>query len=113
MRNRDVILNRTRETARRNLELLGRFMMEHSDVLGWARPTGGLTAFPWLRSGENARPFCEALVKRGVLLAPGDCFDMPAYFRLGFGATEDRFRQGLERLAEFLRIWSRKTTIAG
>jgi aspartate/methionine/tyrosine aminotransferase len=113
MRNRDVILNRTRETARRNLELLGRFMMEHSDVLGWVRPTGGLTAFPWLRSGENARPFCEALVERGVSLAPGDCFDMPAYFRLGFGATEGRFRQGLERLAEFLRIWSRKTAIAG
>jgi len=48
-----------------------------------------------------------------VLLAPGDCFDMPAYFRLGFGATEDRFPQGLERLAELLRIWAGKTAIAG
>ena len=113
MRNRDVILRRTREAARRNLQLLERFMMEHSDVLGWVRPAGGLTAFPWLLSGENARPLCQALVERGVLLAPGDCFEMPAYFRLGFGATEDRFPQGLGRFAEFLRIWARKTAIAG
>jgi aspartate/methionine/tyrosine aminotransferase len=113
MRNRDVILKRTRETARRNLQLLERFMMEHSDVLGWVRPAGGLTAFPWLRSGENGRPFCEALVERGVLLAPGDCFDMPAHFRLGFGATEDRFAPGLERFAEFLGSLARNTAIAG
>jgi len=113
MRNRDVILKRTREAARRNLQLLDGFMREHSDVLGWVQPAGGLTAFPWLRSGEDARPFCEALVERGALLAPGDCFEMPSYFRLGFGATEDRFPQGLERFAEFLRIWDRKTALAG
>jgi aspartate/methionine/tyrosine aminotransferase len=113
MRNREIILSRTRAAARRNLQLLEGFMRQHSDVLGWVRPTGGLTAFPWLLRGEDARPFCEALVERGVLLAPGDCFDMPAYFRLGFGATEERFPQGLERFAEFLKIWVRKTVLAG
>ena len=113
MRNRENILSRTREAARRNLQGLEGFMREHSDILGWVRPTGGLTAFPWLLSGENARPFCEALVDRGVLLAPGDCFDMPGYFRLGFGATEGRFPQGLERFAEFLNTWARKTALAG
>jgi aspartate/methionine/tyrosine aminotransferase len=113
MRNRDVILERTCEAARRNLQLLERFMTEHSDVLGWVRPAGGLTAFPWLLSGENSRPFCESLVERGVLLAPGDCFDMPSHFRLGFGASEDSFPQGLERFAEFLTTWARKTALAG
>ena len=113
MRNHDVILKRTREAARRNLQLLEGFMAEHSDVLGWVRPAGGLTAFPWLLSGENTRPFCQALVERGVLLAPGDCFEMPTHFRLGFGASADRFPEGLERCAEFLRMWAGKTAIAG
>lgn len=113
MRKREVILNRTREAARRNLQLLDHFMMDHSDILGWVRPSGGLTAFPWLLSGEDSRPFCEALVDRGVMLAPGDCFEMPALFRLGFGATEDRFPQGLERFAEFLKTWATKTAMAG
>ena len=112
MRNRDIILKRTCKAACRNLQLLERFMTEHGDVLDWVRPAGGLTALPWLRSGESARPFCEALVKRGVLLAPGDCFDMPSYFRLGFGATEDRFPQGLERFDKFLATWEKTTTIA-
>jgi aspartate/methionine/tyrosine aminotransferase len=113
MRNREAILKRTRENARHNLQLLDRFMAEHSDALGWVRPAGGFTAFPWLLSGENARPFCEALVERGVLLAPGDCFDIPSHFRLGFGAAEKRFPQGLERFSEFLKTWTRKTAMAG
>jgi len=113
MRNREAILARTRETTHRNLTLFERFMAEHSDVLGWVRPAGGITCFPWLLSGENARPLCQALVERGVLLAPGDCFDMPAYFRLGFGATGDRFPRALERFAEFLKMWAGKTAIAG
>jgi aspartate/methionine/tyrosine aminotransferase len=113
MHNHELVLKRTGEAARRNLQLLERFMLQHSEVLGWVRPAGGLTAFPWLLSGENSRPFCEALVERGVLLAPGDCFDMPGYFRLGFGATEDRFPRGLELFAEFLRVWDGKAALAG
>jgi aspartate/methionine/tyrosine aminotransferase len=99
MRNRAVILKRTQEVASRNLLQLDEFMKEHEQVLQWIRPRGGLTAFPWLVSGENARPFCEALVRKGVLLAPGDCFDMVSHFRLGFGNTaSDAFPQALERL---------------
>jgi aspartate/methionine/tyrosine aminotransferase len=103
MRNREAILRRTREAARRNLQLLDQFMAEHRDVVGWVRPAGGLTAFPWLVREENARPFCEGLASRGVLLAPGDCFEMPAHFRLGFAATENRFSEALERFADFLK----------
>jgi hypothetical protein len=69
MRNRAVVLKRTQEVASRNLLLLQKFMKEHEQVLAWVRPRGGLTAFPWLVSGENARPFCQALVGEGVLLA--------------------------------------------
>ena len=113
MRNREAILRRTREVAQRNLKVLERFMDEHDDVLGWVRPAGGMTVFPWLRNWEDSRPFCEALMKRGVLLAPGDCFDLPSHFRLGFAATDDRFPRALERFGEFLATWERKTALAG
>ena len=106
MRNHDMILQRTRDTAGRNLQRLDSFMAEHRESLGWIRPQGGMTAFPWLLSGEDSRPFCEALVEKGVLLAPGDCFGLPTHFRLGFGATADRFSQGLERFNQFLNSWT-------
>ena len=89
------ILARLTQTARANLDLLSRFMHEHREVLGWALPGGGTTAFPWLRDGRDARAMCEALAKAGVLTAPGDCFDMPPHFRVGFGALRAGYAEAL------------------
>ena len=108
MRNRDVVLRRTQETATVNLKHLDRFMAENRETLGWIRPQGGMTAFPWLVSGENARPFCQAAAEQGILLAPGDCFDAPSHFRLGFAATGDKFPQALHRFGEFVKDWPEK-----
>ncbi|HEX4487346.1 MAG TPA: aminotransferase class I/II-fold pyridoxal phosphate-dependent enzyme [Terriglobales bacterium] len=104
IRKRDVVLGKTQEVASRNLKLLDRFMAEHSDILGWISPQAGMTAFPWLLSGENERPFCQAAAERGILLAPGDCFDAPSHFRLGFAAAGDNFPKALDRFASFLKI---------
>ena len=60
VRNYATVLGRTQETATQNLQHLDRFMAAHRDVLGWIRPQGGMTAFPWLLSGEDTRPFCQA-----------------------------------------------------
>ena len=112
VRRRDVILQRTRQAAAQNLQRLESFMAEHRDTLGWIRPQGGMTAFPWLLSGEAARPFCEAAAKRGILLAPGDCFDVPSHFRLGFAAAGEEFPRALARLHDIVSDWSRKLATA-
>ncbi len=112
IRKRDVVLGKTQEVATRNLKLLERFMAEHRDVLGWIPPQGGMTVFPWLVSGENARSFCQAAAERGILLAPGDCFDAPSHFRLGFAATGDNFSKALERFGAFVKSWSAKMVTA-
>lgn len=112
IRNHATILNKAQETAACNLALLDRFMDEHRDALGWIRPPGGMTAFPWLVSGESARPFCQAAAERGILLAPGDCFDAPEHFRLGFAAAAEDFSRGLDRLGDFVRSWAAKPAAA-
>ena len=106
MRHRDAVLGRTRKVASENLRQLGRFMSEHQETIGWIRPRGGMTAFPWLVSGEDSRAFCQAAAEQGILLAPGDCFDAPPHFRLGFGALTDKFPDALGRLGEFVKTWS-------
>src|SRR5277367_2815712 len=53
MRHRKIVLGKTQEAATRNLRLLANFMSEHRETLGWIPPRGGVTAFPWLISGEN------------------------------------------------------------
>lgn len=106
MRDRDIVLGKTQQTATQNLRQLDGFMAEHRDTLGWVRPGGGMTAFPWLLSGENSRAFCQAAAEQGMLLAPGDCFDEPSHFRLGFAAMTNKFPEALERLGKFVGSWS-------
>jgi aspartate/methionine/tyrosine aminotransferase len=117
IRQRDVVLGKAQETATRNLKLLDRFMADHRDILGWIAPQGGMTAFPWLLNGEslnqvNARPFCQAAAEQGILLAPGDCFDAPSHFRLGFAAAGNNFSKALDRFGEFVKTWSEKMLTA-
>jgi len=106
MRHRDSILGKTQDTATQNLRQLDAFMDEYRETLGWIPPRGGMTAFPWLASGQNSRVFCQAAAELGILLAPGDCFDAPAHFRLGFAALTDKFPDALDRFGEFVKSWS-------
>jgi len=106
MRHRDIVLGKTQKTATQNLQQLSTFMSEHRETLGWIPPRGGVTAFPWLVSGENSRAFCQAAAEHGILLAPGDCWDAPSHFRLGFAAMADKFPDALDRLGEFVKSWS-------
>jgi aspartate/methionine/tyrosine aminotransferase len=112
VRKRDAVLGKTLAAATRNLQLLDRFMAEHRDALDWIRPEGGMTAFPWLVSGENDRAFCQAATEHGILLAPGDCFDAPSHFRLGFAAAGEDFSKALDRLGTFVKSWSAKMVSA-
>jgi aspartate/methionine/tyrosine aminotransferase len=112
VRKHDQVLGKTKEIATRNLKLLDGFMREHSDEIGWIPPQGGMTAFPWLQSGENDRAFCQAAAERGILLAPGDCFDTPGHFRLGFAAAGENFANALDRFGIFVKNWSAKSAIA-
>ena len=102
MRHRGIVLGKTQKTASENLRQLNAFMSKHRETIGWIPPRGGMTAFPWLLNGENCRGFCQAAAERGVLLAPGDCFDMPSHFRLGFATISEKFPDALNRLGELI-----------
>ena len=99
---RRAILSRLEEITRTNLARLDEFMNAHLSTLGWVRPSGGTVAFPWRLDGHNTRPMCEALAHEGVLVAPGDCFDAGAHFRVGFGAQVSGFQQALDIAAHSL-----------
>jgi aspartate/methionine/tyrosine aminotransferase len=113
MRHRDAVLGRTQRVASDNFRQLSSFMSEHQETVGWIPPRGGMTVFPWLVSGENSRAFCQAAAERGILLAPGDCFDAPPHFRLGFAAMTDKFPDALGRLGEFVKSWSKAGVTRG
>ncbi|WP_058186080.1 aminotransferase class I/II-fold pyridoxal phosphate-dependent enzyme [Terracidiphilus gabretensis] len=107
IRHREQVLGRTQKVATENLHLLTSFMSQHSDTLGWISPRGGMTTFPWLVSGEDSREFCKAAAEQGIILAPGDCFNAPSHFRLGFAALPpEKFTEALSQLSELVKTWA-------
>jgi aspartate/methionine/tyrosine aminotransferase len=100
LRHRDAIYSRVRRVAAENLTLLERFFAERRGEFHFTPPNGGMTAFPRMADGGDARPLCLRALERGIMLAPGDCFGMPAHFRIGFAASGGRFSAALDRLAE-------------
>jgi aspartate/methionine/tyrosine aminotransferase len=103
IRHRERVFQRANQVVSANLALLDHFFSAHQEVLGWIRPAGGMTGFPWLLDGAHSRGFCESLAERGVLLAPGDCFGVPDHFRVGFGATAEGFQTALDTMGQFIR----------
>jgi aspartate/methionine/tyrosine aminotransferase len=83
---------RNREIIAGNVPRLDAFFGRHADRFAWAPPQGGCVCFPRLRGGEDARPFCEQLVRQaGVILLPASVYrselgEVPAeHFRIGVG----------------------------
>ncbi|MTV81721.1 aminotransferase [Secundilactobacillus folii] len=53
---------------------------------------------------ESTESFCLRLLKEtGVLLVPGERFDLPGYARLGYCTDETTLKTGLKKLSAFLR----------
>jgi aspartate/methionine/tyrosine aminotransferase len=109
IRHHEQVLGRTQEVASANLVLLERVFADHVGVLDWVRPEGGMTAFARLVAGGDARLFCQQAVKRGLLLAPGDCWGFPDHFRIGFGVGPEWYPQAMARFSELLDAWSHRS----
>ncbi len=105
VRHRDAILSRTGRVAAANLAVLDAVLERNADRIGWIKPDGGMTGFPWLRGGGDGRALCSAAVQHGILLVPGDCMGVPDHLRIGFGAQDSGFEQAATALEEFVRGW--------
>jgi aspartate/methionine/tyrosine aminotransferase len=98
IRHREQIYTRAREVSAANLALIESAWSSLADRIAWITPQGGFTLFPSLHGERDTRPLCERLGARGILVVPGDCFGMPSYVRIGFGAPRAEFASGFERL---------------
>jgi capreomycidine synthase len=106
VRHADRIVARQREHARGNRQLLIDWAADHPDLVRFAAPDGGVTAFVELLNQPDVTRSCRRLAERHrVLLVPGGCFGdaYRGYARLGFGGTTAELVAGLDRLERVLR----------
>lgn len=94
---------RTRGAIEANRKLLDRFMAAHAGRLKWVPPDAGPVCFPQLTGPENGWQFAERLYRDySTRVIPGNFFEMPKHFRLGFGGDTDMLKAGLARISSAL-----------
>jgi len=97
----DALAARTRRLVEANAGLVSAFLAGASRLEGV--PSRATIAFPRFRDGRDAGPFVQKLfADHGVAVVPGTFFEAPAHFRLSFGGSTEKLRQGLATLAACL-----------
>jgi aspartate/methionine/tyrosine aminotransferase len=101
LRNQKQILQRNRDIAKKNLDLLDSFFERYPSIYEWYRPKAGFINFPRLKLEATIDEFTKDLIaEEGVIILPGTLFDNPNnHFRLGFG--RHNLPEALSRLERF------------
>ncbi|MEM6276804.1 MAG: aminotransferase, partial [Pseudomonadota bacterium] len=105
LENADKVLARSQTITRGNLATLSDWVDAEPRV-GWVKPRAGTTAMLRLDVPMTSRAFCiHALEGTGVMLTPGDAFDMEGYARIGYANTPAILEEGLSRLSGVLKAF--------
>jgi hypothetical protein len=99
--NLDRVRDRARALLETNRTLLNEFLAQHPD-LDCEPSQFGTTVFPRLTLGGIPK-FVEMLREKfETSVVPGEFFEEPQHFRLGFCGSTETVRGGLERLSAAL-----------
>ncbi|MDO6797140.1 aminotransferase [Shimia thalassica] len=99
---KDKLLARSQRITRGNLALLEAWI-ETEPRVSWIKPRSGTTAMLKLDVSVTARAFCVGLLEEtGVMLTPGDVFDMEGYVRIGYANNPEILKAGLEKMSGYL-----------
>lgn len=102
LENRDKLLGRSHRITRSNLAELDAWVTDQPRVT-WVKPQAGTTAMLKVDVPMTSREFCvDLLQKTGVMLTPGDAFDMEGYVRIGYANSPDILAAGLRRMGDYL-----------
>ncbi len=99
----DVLLKRSRGIVRENLAAVAEWVKREPRI-HWSRPQAGTTALIAYDYDLPSFEFCSRMYhESGAFVTPGDCFEQPRSFRLGYACDMQTLRDGLAACSSFLR----------
>ena len=103
LENSSKVLARIQAITRENLAILDSWITNEPRV-DWVKPRAGTTAMLKLDIPMSSREFCiDLLEKTGVMLTPGDAFDMEGYVRIGYANEREILEAGLSEMSAYLK----------
>ncbi|OOZ15135.1 hypothetical protein BOW35_06125 [Solemya velum gill symbiont] len=101
---RKLLVQRFHKLSTSNLLVLDEWMEANQDIVEWVRPHGGIMCFPKYRVNMSSIELCNMLLDdHGVMVNPGEYFNMDGHIRLGYACSEDVLRNGLNALGNGLK----------
>ncbi len=98
LRHKEALLERNRGIVRRNLAILDKWIGENGHFR-YTRPQAGTTALIYYDFDIPSYDFCRRLYdETGSFVTPGDCFEEPGSFRIGYGSDTETLKEGLRAI---------------
>lgn len=102
LRRKETLLPKWRQLLIDNLTYLKSWINDRTD-LEWVIPQAGVVGFPKLIGNVTSLSLCTLLAEKyKTFVVPGNCFQMPDYFRIGYGIEAQDLQEGLKRLGQAL-----------
>lgn len=99
--NRNNFLPKIQTRVRNNINLFEKNFQNLPKIKAFSKPMGGLVGWVTLEDGISSETYADKLYeKTGVFVLPGANFECEGFLRIGFGETEKRFAEGLDRWLE-------------
>lgn len=101
----DKILERSRRIVRQNLAAVEEWI-EGEPHLSFVKPEAGTTCLVYYDYEIDSYDFCTQMLKTcGALVTPGDAFEEPRSFRLGYAYSDNvaDLKEGLAAISSFCR----------
>ncbi|MCI2095676.1 MULTISPECIES: aminotransferase [Lactococcus] len=105
LKHKDKVLERARKIVKGNLSILKEWV-ENEPLVSMVYPNAVSVSFVKFEELDPTKTedfAIQLLREKGVLIIPGNRFDLPGYGRIGYCTDETTLRQGLKLLSEFLR----------
>lgn len=99
--NLDRLRPRARQRHERGRPILERWIASQVGRIQWQGADGGITAFVKVRDCSDSARLCENLVRRhGVVVTPGEAFQVPGWLRVNFAGEPAWLELALNALGE-------------
>ena len=101
---RNLLVQRFNKLSISNFQVLTNWMEANQDIVEWVLPHGGIMCFPRYRLDMSSIELCQKLLDdHGVMVIPGECFNMEGHIRLCYTCSEEALVSGLNALGNGLR----------
>lgn len=101
LKHADKILARNIPLIQKNLAILDKWIRENPHF-SYVKPKAGTTSLIYYDFDIESYEFCKQMYhKTGAFVTPGDCFEQPHSFRIGYACDEQVLVDGLFAITKF------------